>query len=151
MQNVKIGTAVIDDNAITIPSGAYSTGLEWETAAYNSTYISSWETAQQVTFTGTGAPVAIFWSFVAYLYAGSGNNVDYAKLHVRLIRNNTEIQYIGQAAHEESTSLHKQVMSGSFIDTNGYDGTVNYRVQVRRVGYYADVAHKSLITLELKK
>lgn len=151
MQNVKIGTAVIDDNAITIPSGAYATGLEWETAAYNSTSLSSWEIAQQVTFTGTGAPVALFWSFVAYIRAGSGSNVDYAKLFVRLTRNNSEIQHVGEVIHEESTSLHKEVVSGNFIDTTGHNGSVTYKLEVRRQGYYADVAHKSLTTLELKK
>lgn len=153
IDDLAVQTLKIADQAVTIPSGAYTAGNVFSNSLYDSNSLSSYVTAQSVSFTSTGAPVAINWSFLATLVAGDtlqGANTGYAKIRVRLKRGTSIIQDLGNIAETVVEDTDTQMISGNYIHT-GSAGSVSYILEVARQGYSAQVSKRSLTTMELKK
>lgn len=153
IKNLGVDTLQIKDQAVTIPVGAYTAGNVYSHDSHDSSSI-SYATAQSVSFTSTGSPVAIFWSFLTETDGGDTDSGDqgYARIYVRIKRGSTVIQDLGYLVSTGYTGsgFKFEFLSGCFIHT-GSSGAVTYRVEVGRQGHEANVSKRSMVTMELKK
>ena len=153
---VYIGNAIIDTlhlagQAVTIPSGAYTSG-EKNVGSSNTI-------AQSVTYTSTGAPTAVFFSVVVHSKdTHILNTISYVT--IQILRGSTvvydyQVPVYGEASSggESSTnySYKKHPFSGCIVD-NSSAGSRTYSIKVINGGANTKkVSRRSIIALELKK
>ena len=151
--NLAVDTLQIADQAVTLPSGAFTSGDYY---TYYPAYAgqSGWQTIQSITFTqSANVPAEIFWSFLGKVKAGDTSSGDYGygRIEVRIQRNNVTVLDYGILVEQIREWDLIQMINGSFIDTNASGGSATYTLQVQRTGDFAQVSNRSLITTELKK
>ena len=157
--NAKVGTSVLDNNAVTVLTSAYSSSDVFTPYSTNYLYdYNNWETAVTTTHSGTGAPVIINWSTRAHLRNGTGTgNYTYSNFYVRILKTvgttETIVVNFGMLTQGTSTSLYYTPVAGTYVDTAGSGGAnnVTYKLQFNRAGYYVGAFLNSMAVLEAKK
>jgi hypothetical protein len=150
--NLSVDTLQIADQAVTIPSGSFTSGDYY--TFYSVGQQSGWQDVQSITFTQTAnVSTEIFWSFLGKVKAGDPDSGDsgYGRIEVRILRGSSVVIDYG-ILHETQREWDTiQMVNGSLIDIPSTGGIVTYTLQVQRTGDFAQVSKRSLITTELKK
>jgi hypothetical protein len=150
--NLSVDTLQIADQAVTIPSGSFTSGDYY--TFYSVIQQSGWQDVQSITFTQTeNVSTEIFWSFLGKVKAGDPDSGDsgYGRIEVRILRGSSVVIDYG-ILHETQREWDTiQMVNGSLIDIPSTGGIVTYTLQVQRTGDFAQVSKRSLITTELKK
>ena len=153
IDNLSVDTLQIADQAVTIPTGAYTAANMFTIYYYDSLTI-NYQTAQTVTFTQSAStPTEIFWSFFGDVRSGDSDAGDYgfSRIYVRVRRNGIIVLDYGKLFYLENDGQDKTGMvNGSFVHV-GSAGSATYTLEIGRQGDYMQVSKRSLITTELKK
>lgn len=140
--NAKIGAAAVDTlklagQAVTIPSSAYTASDSVFTTG------SVWHDVQSLSYTSTGAPTLVAFSFT-YNGTGTGSN---SLMDIRVTRDGTEI-YFAKVSLGENLPL-----SGSILDTFTTAAARTYKVQLNVQTSFGTmtVSYRALTALEVKR
>lgn len=134
--NAAVDTLQLAGQAVTLPNGAY-------TAASTTVGSSSDTTVQTITFTATGAPVAIFWSLALDIGDTDGGNIT-----IRVKRNGTTLTTTYERVSSSAVSAQSQA-TGVFYDTPSA-GSVTYTV-TGAGNAVNGVSERVMVTMELKR
>jgi hypothetical protein len=132
-----VNTINIANQAVTIPSSSYTT------SASTFTQGTVWHDVQTLTYTSSGAPTLVTYSFT-YNGTGTGSN---SLMNVRIIRGTTEIYFAAVSLGENLP------LSASVLDINTTTGSRTYKVQLSVQTSFGSmtVTNRSLTTLEVKR
>lgn len=137
IDDLAVSTLKIEDNAVTIPTSAYTAGSVSCTA-------STWVTIQSVSFTSTGQPVFINFSFLFDIDSvGGATNFD-----IRLQRNGSTIWSMTGIRNFDSGG-GANVRAGAVGDLPSA-GSVTYNLEVNSLATH-NASARSLLALECKK
>ncbi len=160
INNARVGTSILDANAVTTLTSAYSTNSTFDTSTnilYNE---NNWETALTTTHTGTGAPVIINWSTRASLQNGTGTasgNYTYSRFYVRILKTigtqETIAVTYGMLTSGTSANLVYIPVAGTYVDNAGSTGnnSVTYKLQFNRAGFRVGTYLNSMAVLEARR
>ena len=150
-----VATASIQNNAVTVPVAAYTSG----SVSFGGT-LNAYTTIQSATITSTGAPISIFASFNPDIRPDDGSAAALTIARVRLVRGGTTVYQADiRCTSVSGASVYAHVIQAvtAFIisDTPG-SGSFTYDLQIARTGsmgtfFTADVYNRSLVLLETKK
>lgn len=136
-----VATENVQDNAITVPTSAFSSGATQITAA------AGWADVQTVTYTSIGTPVALIFGFKYQDVGGGGAAV----IDVRILKDNSTV--VQTLTSIIDTGTGGQGNPGSFcfvIADTPAAGSVTYDVQAD-VTDTVDFTFRSLYVLETKR
>jgi len=147
IKDLAVDTLQLADQAVTIPTGAYTAGqYEWSAAGYKD--------LQTITYSQTAVPIALFWSLTCKLSSWGDDDFETpATFHVRILRNNVELVTYDNLFPTFSTGGITRMAGATNIHT-GSAGTVTYKLQAKGTGTSfrkARVTSRSMVTMELKK
>jgi hypothetical protein len=153
--DLAVNTLKIANQAVTIPTGAYTSSDFYSNSIYNSTSLSSYSTVQSVTYTSSGAPVVIIFSFAAEVAAKPDRpySPEYGYVYGQLYRGSTFLTDIGPVKAVRGAGIGSTFhqVGGTFIDSATGTGSRTYFLKVARKGYIGQVNKRSLVALEVKK